>query len=103
MENLIAISTICTYHEVEYTFINSLGEAGLLELQVVDQQPYIPQSNLQKLEKMIRMHNELEINIAGIEAITHLLDRVEQMQEELRVLRNLRLHERLNEFTFEHH
>jgi chaperone modulatory protein CbpM len=37
---------------------------------------------------MIRMHHELEINVAGIEAITHLLVRVEQMQEELRILRN---------------
>jgi chaperone modulatory protein CbpM len=88
MENLIAITTICTYHEVEYTFINSLSEAGLLHLEVIDQTPYIPESDLQKLEKMIRMHHELEINIAGIEAITHLLERIEQMQEELRVLRN---------------
>jgi chaperone modulatory protein CbpM len=88
MENLITITTICTYHEVEYTFINSLGEAGLLQLQVVDQTPCIPESDLQKLEKMIRMHHELEINVAGIEAITHLLERVEQMQEEIRVLRN---------------
>jgi len=101
MENLIAISTICTYHEVEYTFINSLGEAGLLEVQVVDQTTYIPESNLQKLEKMIRMHNELEINIAGIEAITHLLGRIEQMQEEMRVLRNLALHERSKDFAIE--
>jgi len=88
MENLIAITTICTWHEVENTFINSLSEAGLLELRVVDQTPYIPESDLRKLERMIRMHNELEINIAGIEAITHLLERVEYMQEELRVLRN---------------
>jgi len=88
MENLIAITTICTYHEVEYTFINSLSEAGLLHLEVVDQTLYIPESDLRKVEKMIRMHHELEINVAGIEAITHLLERVEQMQEELRVLRN---------------
>ena len=88
MENLIATKTICTYHEVEYTFINSLGEAGLLELTVIDETTYIPENNLQKLERMIRMHNDLEINIAGIEAITHLLDRVEQMQEEMRMLRN---------------
>jgi hypothetical protein len=88
MENLIAITTICTYQEVEYTFINSLSEAGLLRLEVVDQTPYLPESDLQKLEKMIRLHDELEINVAGIEAITHLLERVEQMQEELRVLKN---------------
>jgi chaperone modulatory protein CbpM len=88
MENLVAANDICTYHEVEYTFISSLGEAGLVELKVVNHTAYIPESELQKLEKMIRMHHDLEINIAGIEAITHLLDRVEQMQEEMRVLRN---------------
>jgi hypothetical protein len=88
MENLIATDDICTYHEVEYTFISSLSDAGLLELRVVNETTYIPESELQKLEKMIRMHNELEINIPGIEAITHLLERVAQLQEELRVLRN---------------
>jgi len=88
MTNLIATADICTYHEVEYTFISSLGEAGLVELKVVNQATYIPESELQKLERMIRMHHELEINVAGIEAITHLLERIEQMQEEMRVLKN---------------
>ena len=88
MTNLIATTDICTYHEVEYTFISSLEEAGLIELKVVNQTTYISDSELQKLEKMIRMHHELEINIAGIEAISHLLQRIEQMQEEMRVLRN---------------
>ncbi len=88
MTNLIATKDICTYHEVEYTFISSLSEAGLVELKVVNKTTYIPESGLQKLERMIRLHNELEINVAGIEAITHLLERVEQMQEEMRRLRN---------------
>jgi hypothetical protein len=88
MENLVSTSDICTYHEVEYTFISSLNEAGLVELKVVNHTTYIPESELQKLERMIRLHNDLEINIAGIEAITHLLERVEQMQEEMRRLRN---------------
>jgi chaperone modulatory protein CbpM len=88
MTNLIATTDICTFHEVEYAFINSLGEAGLLELKVVKQSTFVPETELQKLEKMIRMHNELEINVAGIEAIIHLLSRVEEMQEEMRVMRN---------------
>lgn len=87
-QNLIATSDICKYHEVEFTFIHSLEEAGLLQITVVDQTPYITESDLQKLERMIRMHHELEINIAGIEAISHLLQRIEQMQEEMRLLRN---------------
>ena len=88
MTNLIATTDICTYHEVEYTFISSLSEAGLVELKVVNHTTYIPENELQKLERMIRLHHELEINFAGIEAITHLLERIEQMQEEMRVLRN---------------
>ena len=87
-KHLIATTDICTYHHVEYTFINSLEEAGLLEIEIVNNTTYIPESQLQKLEKMIRLHHDLEINIAGIEAITHLLDRIEQMQEQMRILKN---------------
>ena len=88
MENLIATTDICTYHEVEYTFISSLRDAGLVELRVIEETTFLPESELQKLERMIRLHNELEINIAGIEAITYLLERIEQMHEQLRLLRN---------------
>ena len=86
-KNLVAADDICMYHQVEYTFISSLQDAGLVHLKVVDKVTYLPENELQKLERMI-MHHELEINIAGIEAINHLLERVEQMQEEMRVLRN---------------
>jgi chaperone modulatory protein CbpM len=87
-ENLIATTEICTYHGVEYTFISSLSEAGLVELTLIDNTPYIPESQLHKLEKMIRMHYELDINIPGIEAIVYLLERVEQLQEQMRIVRN---------------
>jgi hypothetical protein len=85
---LISATDICLYHEVEYTFITSLGDAGLVQLEVNEVGTYISGDDLRKLEKMIRMHHDLDINIAGIEAITHLLERVEQMQEEMRALRN---------------
>jgi len=93
-ENLIAASDFCIYYNVEYTFISSLQEAGLVQITTVNETTYIPLTELQKLEKMIHLHHDLEINIAGIEAITHLLERVEQMQENMTGLRNrLRLYE----------
>ncbi len=85
---LIATNDFCTYHHVEFTFIDSLNEAGLIEIRVIDQKSFIPESELQKLEQMIRLHHELDINLAGIEAITHLLQRVQNMHEEMRLLRN---------------
>ena len=91
---LISTNDFCTWHQVEYTFITSLQEAGLVEITIVDKTEYIPETQLQKLEKMVRMHHDLDINIAGIEAITHLLDRLEMIQEDMRSLKNkLRLYE----------
>ena len=87
-KKLIPAEDFCIWHRVEYTFINSLQDAGLLTIEIIDQKPFVHENELYKLEKMIRLHNDLEINIAGIEAITHLLERVEVMQDELRVLRN---------------
>jgi chaperone modulatory protein CbpM len=85
---LISTRDFCTWHQVEYTFLHSLREAGLVEITLMNQDEYIPESQLQRLEKMVRLYHDLDINIAGIEAITHLLERMEAVQEEMRNLRN---------------
>lgn len=87
-KHLITIRDFCVYHQLEHSFIADLQEAGLIEIKIVDKTTYIPESELQKLERMIRLHTDLDINIAGIEAITHLLQRIEDIQEEMRLLRN---------------
>jgi len=93
-ENLIAVSDFCVYHNVEYTFIDHLQEAGLIEVTVVNQTICIPTDEIQKLERLTRLHTQLEINEPGVIAIDSLLQKVENMQHELAVLRNrLRLYE----------
>ena len=87
-ENLIAVKQFCIYHEVDDSFISELQQAGLVEIKEINHDCYIPQNELQKVERLIRLHNELEINTAGIEAISHLLERLETIQEEMRLLRN---------------
>ncbi len=87
-KHLITATDFCVYHHLEHTFINDLQQAGLIEITIVNNTPHIPESELDKLERMIRLHNELDINVAGIEAITHLLQRIEDIQEEMRMLRN---------------
>ncbi|HEY9534639.1 MAG TPA: chaperone modulator CbpM [Mucilaginibacter sp.] len=87
-KHLITTTDFCIYHQLEHAFIADLQDAGLVEVKVVNNITYIPQSQLQKLERMIRLHTDLDINVAGIEAITHLLERIEDIQEEMRLLRN---------------
>lgn len=86
--HLITITDFCGFHQIDHTFIASLHEAGLVKVTTVDQQAFIPQTELQKLERMIRLHHELEINVAGIEAISHLLEKVESLNEDIRNMRN---------------
>ena len=93
-QELIEATIFCEYHQIEYSFINSLEESGLVEFVVIDQQKFIPRSQLYQLEKIIRLYHELDINLPGVEAIIHILQRMEQMQQEIISLKNkLRLYE----------
>jgi hypothetical protein len=45
-------------------------------------------SELQKLEQIIRLHYDLDINLEGIDAIAHLAERIKMMQNEITGLKN---------------
>jgi len=84
---LIAAEVFCTHYNAEITFIRSLQQSGLIEIITVNEAPFIQEDDLQKLEKIMRLHYDLHINIEGIETILELLTRVETMQQEMAVLR----------------
>jgi hypothetical protein len=90
MENdeLIPAEDFCIYHNIEYSFINSLEDSGLIRIQSVEQHIYIPVEELQKLEKFVRLHYDLDINVEGIETINHLLEKIDKMNKEIMQLRN---------------
>ena len=88
MEYLIAIDEFCSKHEIEASFISSLQETGLIEITMVEDTGFIPMDQIQQLEKFIRFYYELDINLEGIETISHLLQRVNTLQEEIVQLRN---------------
>jgi hypothetical protein len=92
--NLIAVDVFCTNHNIDFSFISSLHQIGLIEITTVRKTKYINASQLQQLEKFIRFHYELDINLEGIETITHMLKRINSMHDEIITLRNkLRLYE----------
>jgi len=87
-EYLIAIDEFCVKHDIEVSFINSLQETGLIEITTVDEAGFIHVEQIRQLEKFIRFHYEMDINIEGIETISHLLERVNELQEEIVALKN---------------
>ena len=90
MENtdMIMLDDFCASHQVEISFIHSLEENGLIETVAVNQSLYIASNDLSKLEKITRLHQDLNINAEGIDAINHLLSHIEEMKQEIVQLRN---------------
>ncbi len=93
-EYLIAVDEFCAIHNIEMSFISSLKQTGLIEVTTIKEAGFIDAGQLKQLEKFVRFYYELDINVEGIETITHLLQRISAMQEENIALRNrLRLYE----------
>jgi len=93
-ENLIPANEFCLHHNIEVSFIDSLKEYGLVEFTVIDDAPFVTIKQLTELEKLVRLRYELDINLEGIDAIIHLLKKLQGMQDEIIILKNkLRLYE----------
>jgi hypothetical protein len=91
---LTAVDIFCANHNIEISFISSLQQTGLIEITTVKETGFIDSNQLQQLEKIVRFYYELDINLEGIETITHLLQRIKSLQDENIALRNrLRLYE----------
>lgn len=85
---MITIREYCTYHQpVAPDFIQLLIEQGLIRQAIEETEPAIYFEELSALERFSRMHYDLEINVPGIDTIEHLLQRIQQLQQEVSVLR----------------
>jgi len=87
-KNLIHIKQFCVYHEIENTFIKELHNYGLVEIIMLEDDEFLEPEQLPLIEKMIRMHYDLKINLEGIDAIYHLLNKIEVLQQNLTAAQN---------------
>jgi hypothetical protein len=90
MENnrLILIDELCGIYELEFIFFESLRDADLIEIIVIEEKRHIHEDHIAKIEQIIRLHRELDVNIAGIDIILNLLQKVNTLSEELQELKN---------------
>lgn len=87
-DRYISVIEFCNWHQLEHSFIHSLNEHGLIHTIIIEEDEYIEREQIGDLERMVRLHLDLEINPEGIGAINHLLERVLQLQNEVRQLQN---------------
>jgi hypothetical protein len=83
----IEANQFCVIHNIELSFIHSLQEYGLIEIWQDESSTWIPEQEVSPLEKYIRLHFDMEINFEGMDAIVHLLNKINHMEKEMVMLR----------------
>lgn len=84
----IRITEFCSCYKIDHSFVQSLDEYGLVEITVLEETEFLDPDQVKKAEKMARLHYDLDINLEGIDAISHLLHKVSDLQTEVRILKN---------------
>ncbi len=93
-KEIISIQQFCIHYNIPISFIKSLNEFELVEIKTIQKIQYINTSQIKDIEKMIRLHYELHINMEGLDVVYNLLKQVESLQDEIMALDNrLKFHE----------
>jgi hypothetical protein len=87
-EQLIPVHKICVHYEIDLSFIDELRDSGLISLMTIDDTQFVDENQVADLERMIHLRYDLDVNVAGIDVISNLLQRLTVMQEEIIMLRN---------------
>ncbi|MEO8253254.1 MAG: chaperone modulator CbpM [Flavobacterium sp.] len=82
-EELVLIDLFCQHHSIELNFISAIKEYGLIEVIIVEEKEYFSAKQLSSVEKIIRLHYDLEINLEGIDVILNLLNQIEDYKRQL--------------------
>ncbi len=82
-ENFIIVDEFCASHRLKLSFIQDLKDYGMIETVIVGQSVCISAEELPRLERIVRLYRELEINLEGIEVVDNLLHHIEEMQGEI--------------------
>jgi chaperone modulatory protein CbpM len=93
-DEIISVETFCSYYHVEGSFLETLESFGLISISYRENKRFIQKEELAELEKFSRMYYELDINVPGIDALKHLLEKIKELQQETEILRaRLRIYE----------
>jgi hypothetical protein len=87
-EQLVPANEFCIHHQVEMNFIYSLRDYGLIDVISNEGNDFLSAEKLNELEKIIRLHYDLDVNMEGIDVILHLLKQLENAERELGQLKS---------------
>lgn len=78
MEERISREDIVRLYNIEITFFDDLASNGLIQTEVINNTTYLHYDQLSAFERFTNWHYDLEVNMAGLEIIHHLLQQIEE-------------------------
>ena len=88
MSERISREDLVRIYNIEITFFDSLEESGLIQIETENEIKYLQYADLAIFERLTNCHYDLEVNLAGLEVIYHLLEKIENLQEENLLLKS---------------
>jgi hypothetical protein len=85
---MIPAKDFCSHHHIEITFLHSLHDYGLIALFSSDDEVYLEPEEVIIVEKLVRLHYDLHINLEGLDVIQGLLERQNELTKEIAALHN---------------
>lgn len=76
----ILVREFCSHHHLDMTFMELLQQHGLIEISHLEEGDSFPADEVGHLEKMIRLHQELNIHPEDLDIVSDLLDQLESLQ-----------------------
>ena len=90
-QELIIVEVFCQECQIDASLIWELEEFGLIQTIQHNKTKYIDKNQIVMVEKIVRLHIDLNINKEGIEVILDLLEKVNQLNSDIKMLKE-RLH-----------
>lgn len=83
-DKLIRISELCSHYQIERSFFDEIEYYELIEIHIGSTEKFIHQKHLSRLEKIIRLRDELEINMQGIDVVLEMMSKIKKLKRELK-------------------
>ena len=78
----ITVQQFCTFHQCETVIIEEFLDHGIFEVQQQQRDVIlIPETQVPRIERALRLRNDLGVNAPGIDIILRLLDHIEGRRE----------------------
>lgn len=87
-QEYITVTHLCNQYKVTTQWFHKLHETGLIQVVTVEEEPCVHITTVHQVDKIMRLHHDLNVNPEGIDIILNLLNKIETLQSEMNSLRS---------------